>query len=225
MNEFKTLNIISLVLILIALASVSTVATSDLGVYAQDSDIQLFQTCDSCSYVNLESVYFPNGSVKTFNSLMTKDSYTFNYSFSDSSQLGEYKYFVCGDKLGVLNCESVVFSVNTNGSKTDNGFNVFIMIIGTFIFIWTMLKISLNLDSEHFILKLLLTIISFILGLATINLGLVAMGGSFSLAVVNASNTIYGVSMLITYLFFAYISLYYIWKLFDWINENFIKRK
>jgi len=217
----KTVLFIFLLLIL----SSFTFATSDLGVYSQGSNIQLLQTCDSCSYVNLESVYFPNGSVETVGVLMTKDSYTFNYSFLDSSQLGEYKYFVCGDKFGGLSCEDVVFSVNVSGSKVDDGFGVFVMIFGTFIFIWTMLKISINLDKEHFILKLLLTIISFILGLATINLGLVAMSGSFSVVVINAANTIYRVSMLITYLFFAYISLYYLIHLFMWINENFIKRK
>ena len=115
-------------------------------------------------------------------------------------------------------------------SYDDDGrefnFNSLIMLLAGFLMIGVMLKISYNLEEEHILLKLFLTIISFLLGVACINLGLTTIVNSFpSSAIVNASTTIYRVVMTAIYLFFAYITIYYVWRLLNYINDEFIKRK
>ena len=52
--------LVFIMVLIVCLVSVS--AVSDLGVFKKDSTINLFQTCDSCSYVNLDSVVLPDSS-------------------------------------------------------------------------------------------------------------------------------------------------------------------
>jgi len=66
-----------------------------------DSQIQLIQKCPSCSFVNITSITYPNGTV-FLNEEMEQDasSTNFNFTLPDSSQLGLISYGVIGDKDG-----------------------------------------------------------------------------------------------------------------------------
>ncbi len=50
----------------------SSLIASDLGVFKINSTIQLYQSCENCTFVNLSSVKLPNGSVLFYNLEMTK---------------------------------------------------------------------------------------------------------------------------------------------------------
>ncbi len=106
----RIIGLIALLLLLVSGVS----AISDIGVFKQGEVVQLIQICDSCSFVNLDSVSLPDGEIIIFNESMTRASFTYNFSFSDTSQLGVYTYFVCGDK-SVLVCESLTFEVTPSG--------------------------------------------------------------------------------------------------------------
>lgn len=64
-----------------------------------NTEIQLIQKCPSCSYVNLTSISYPNGTI-FLNEEMTKQGINFNYTLPDSSQTGKLSYGVIGDKDG-----------------------------------------------------------------------------------------------------------------------------
>jgi len=67
--------------------------------FEQDTKIELIQKCPSCSYVNITSISYPNGTI-FFNELMTKTDTNFNYTLPDSSQRGRVLYSTIGDKNG-----------------------------------------------------------------------------------------------------------------------------
>lgn len=65
-----------------------------------NTEIQLIQKCPSCSFVNLTSISYPNGTI-FLNEEMTQNGINFNYTLPDSSQTGKLSYGVIGDKNGI----------------------------------------------------------------------------------------------------------------------------
>lgn len=110
MNKLFTILFLSMFLISF------TSALDNLGTFEVDKEFNLMQICfDSCTYVNLTSVQYPNGTLKNYNNAMDQNGYNFNYSFS-TNLTGNYYYTVCGDKDGVR-CERIAFSVTYNGKE------------------------------------------------------------------------------------------------------------
>lgn len=115
---------------------------SNLGVMKQNSCFDLYQTCNDCTWVNLTSIKYPNGTIETFNLYMTKKNQNFNYSFCNSSQAGAYTYTVCGDKGGVYMCEVLGLTVSPSGtvlSSAQSTTYILIFIIAFFIFLGLMI--------------------------------------------------------------------------------------
>lgn len=108
---------------------------SYLGTFKQRDTINLMQTCDSCTYVNLSSITYPNSNVDFFNTAMTKQGYEFNYSFSNTSQLECYSYKVCGDKDGTLRCESISFKITPSGEEGTLWIYLVAFVIGFFLIV------------------------------------------------------------------------------------------
>jgi len=109
----------------------SSLIASDLGVFKINSTIQLYQSCENCTFVNLSSVKLPNGSVLFYNLEMTKNAQDYNYSFNSTDLLGEYMYNVCGNKDGDLECEDIGFYITKTGFEetTSNSILHFVLII------------------------------------------------------------------------------------------------
>jgi len=78
-------------------------ATSSLGTVKQ--------------YVNLTSIKYPNVSIDLMNLAMTKTNSEYNYTFCNTSQIGEHFYTVVGDKDGVQSTETISFEVTPNGKE------------------------------------------------------------------------------------------------------------
>ena len=96
-------------------------ATSSLGNIKQGDCIDLFQSCPSCSYVNLTSMKYPNGSINFVNLEMTKSDINYNYTFCSTNTTGEYFYTVKGDKDGTETIETINFEVTPNGKENPSG--------------------------------------------------------------------------------------------------------
>ena len=84
---------------------------SFLGRFDQGAIINLIQTCDSCTYVNLSTITFPDATQLVINDVMTKNGVNYNYSFSNTTATGCYFYSVYGDKDGTLQSEVIGFEV------------------------------------------------------------------------------------------------------------------
>ena len=94
-----------------------TSATLGLGIVKQNDCINLYQTCPSCSYVNLTVIKYPNASIETTNLAMTKSNSEYTYTFCNTTTIGEYFYTVEGDKDGTISTETISFEVTPNGKE------------------------------------------------------------------------------------------------------------
>ncbi|KKN12728.1 hypothetical protein LCGC14_1013640 [marine sediment metagenome] len=81
--------------------------------------INLLQTCENCTFMNLTQVIAtsPNSIyvLQPGQFSMTKNDQNYNYTFLNTSLTGTYIYSTCGDLDGVLECGSVRFIVNNTG--------------------------------------------------------------------------------------------------------------
>lgn len=88
-NFNKTFAYYSISLILLIL--VMGFASGDLGTFKQGDCIQI-KTILNATSVNISSISYPNSSIALTNVVMTKNLYTFNYSFCDTNTSGTYTY-------------------------------------------------------------------------------------------------------------------------------------
>lgn len=107
----KLLLTILLGIFLITLVS----AISSLGTVKQNDCIDLYQSCPSCSYVNLTAVKYPNTTIEVMDLVMTKIGTEYNYTFCSTDTTGEYFYTVKGDKNGIETSETISFEVTPLG--------------------------------------------------------------------------------------------------------------
>jgi hypothetical protein len=108
---------------------------SNLGTMKMNTCFDLYQTCDDCSYVNLTSIKYPDGTTDILNLGMTKTNQNFNYSFCNTTAIGDYTYTTCGDKDGVYTCEVIGFSVSPSGFVGTLGFYILILVLSAGVII------------------------------------------------------------------------------------------
>lgn len=139
----KILTILLLGIFLINLSS----AIDCWGTFKQNTEIQLIQKCPSCSYVNITSITYPNGTV-FLNEEMTKSETNFNFTLPDSSQEGIISYSTIGDKNGASppNYEDLCIEITRTGSSVETGESI--MYIAILIFILLFLGITLYIAIE-----------------------------------------------------------------------------
>lgn len=104
---------------------------SFLGQFDLNQNITLKQSCDSCSFVNLSSVTYPNGTLQSFNIQMIKNGIDYLTYFSGTDTFGCYSYNVLGDKDGVNTAETVDFLVGnelTTGRAVSYGGFILILL-------------------------------------------------------------------------------------------------
>jgi hypothetical protein len=105
------------------------------GEFEMNTEIQLIQKCPSCSYTNLTSISYPNGTV-FYNVEMEKNGVNFNYTLPDSSQQGIISYGVIGDKNGISppKEETLCILLTPTGNSIDTGESL--------IYIWILIILA-----------------------------------------------------------------------------------
>jgi len=107
----------------------------------QGTNIELIQKCDSCTFNNVTSITYPNGSNIIINEFMTKDGIEYNYTLPDNTQLGKLIYSTVGDKDGASPPKQQTLCINITPSGKSGAENIifFVLVLGllytlTFIF-------------------------------------------------------------------------------------------
>lgn len=104
-------------------------ANSNLGTIKQSDCVTLYQTCPLCSYVNLTGIKYPNGTSIIYNIGFIKSGTEYTYNFCNTSQIGDYTYFVLGDKDGNQVTEGIDFKVTPSGSSSNLGFYIIVILL------------------------------------------------------------------------------------------------
>lgn len=118
MENKTNLGIFLFTLLLISFSS----AIECEGTFKQDTEINLLQKCPSCTFVNITSITYPNGTV-FFNDEMQQNGTNFNFTLPDSSQEGRITYGTIGDKNGVSPpaFEELCIEITKTGTSVGTG--------------------------------------------------------------------------------------------------------
>ena len=144
------------------LMSFTSAAISDLGTFKQDECIELPQSCTSCTYNNISKILYPNSSIALGEAAMTKDGNEYNYTFCNTSALGEYVINGHGDLDGTDTIWNYGFAVSYTGKELSSASSTFyIILFAIFIFLFIITILGINklpnsnaTDDEGVIIKI-----------------------------------------------------------------------
>lgn len=147
----------------------------------QYKPIELYQTCNNCTYCNVTAIKFPDHHDLVIEKVMVQSESYFNYSLDsgNTTQLGEYQYcYECGNNVDVATgCIPFIISSTGTNLETSQAIIYFIFLlaaVGTFAFcFYYAVKIEWKhtADEEGFIigvndlryLKIFLSVICYVL--------------------------------------------------------------
>jgi len=106
-----------LIILFLGMFMFSMVSAESIGTVKVGDSIEITNYCKdaSCTYMNLTSITYPNGTVENINSAMTKNGQNFNYTYTPSV-IGVYSFNTCGNPSGTPICDSDTFEVTVSGS-------------------------------------------------------------------------------------------------------------
>lgn len=133
-----------LALTIICMVFIPLVLAENIGTFKQYDCISLHQICSNCTFVNITSIKYPNGQVVNINSVMTKVGTDYNYTFCNSSDLGNYLYNTCGNKDGTFVCENLEYTITTTGDTQGNTLPIFLLILA-----FVLMGISIFTSNEY----------------------------------------------------------------------------
>ena len=142
-KELK-MNRILLTLIL-GLFLISFISAESIGTFKQNQNVTLPQLCSTCTYINITSITYPNGSLIISNIAMTKDGSYFTYNLTNdyTTTLGTYGVNGIGNDVDCSASGCVwayTFEITPNGlsQSTSQGIGsaifLVLMIILMFVF-------------------------------------------------------------------------------------------
>lgn len=119
-KKILTLLIISTFLLM---GSVSAFGYEDvsLGRFTNNHCVQIQQTCEGCTYLNITSIIYPNSTKAVSNVEMIQDGSDFSYEFCSTSLNGQYFVNYKGDENGTDSITKNWFDVTQNGKENPSG--------------------------------------------------------------------------------------------------------
>jgi len=209
-NNMKQHKVTIILGFIVALLLIQT-ASALLGTYQKNSDVDLIQTCNNCTYCNITSVKYPNGTDIFKQSIsMNKDGTYYNYLLGGTniSVIGTYTYYYdCGNPSERVT-GGIDFEITITGDETPEGTSF--ILTGIFIIIfgigWFFLFLSMQMQEPGPKIFFLLASFVFILGSLV-----VAMVVGFDSNLTEGVNTTIKIIMfafgLIFFTVFAYIMI------------------
>ena len=198
-------------------------ATALLGTYQVETDVDLIQTCNNCTYCNLTSIKYPNGTNILTNVEMNKNTTYYNYVLAGGNitTVGTYTYYYdCGNDAESIT-GGINFEVTITGDETPEGLSY--IIAGIFIIVfgigWFFLFLSLQMQEPG--PKIFFLLASFVFLLGSLALALVV---GFDSNLTESINTTIRVLMfsfgLIFFVVFAYIMIKQTVMVLDLMREK-----
>lgn len=138
--------ILLLLMFSIVLFGVVSGAIENLGTFEQGTNVTLIQTCSDCTYNNISSVEYPNGTVAIFNQTMARDGTRYTFIFTNTSTLGTYAVHGYGDPSGTIDDWNYFFDVSYRGGDSlSSGQGVlYLSLIIIFLFFFVLMIFAIN---------------------------------------------------------------------------------
>jgi len=184
------------------ISSVSALPT--LGTFQQNKCINLVQTCDNCTYVNLTSVQFPNSSIQNYGVNMQKNSTYYNITFCNTELIGTYIINTVGDDDGFITTGSYSLEVTSTGEQVSLSNSIIVIVFLILAAIFLVLAYSFN--KEHWILKTFFNFCAVGMGILAINSARIIASESANLGKMGFTGLV--VMITVFSIFFIYIFVY-----------------
>lgn len=192
-----------------------------LGTFTVNQEINLSQVCASCTYVTLEKIKFPDSSEVFINTNMIKEGATYYYTFSDTTQFGEYIVTTCGDLNSVYTCTNYNFFVTSNGQVYSSSQSLALLpMLGLAALLFA---IGYTFSREKWKMKSFFYLSAVLVLVLTINSTLIMFSTSPSLQSMGQIALILGIVVFIIYL--LYIFIHYLIELFTKLRESKKRRR
>lgn len=180
------------------------------GVYAEiqtlpnvkvNTCVNIPQTCNNCTYVNVTAITVQNSQTYYINKAMEKTGSHYNYTFCNNTLLGTYIVETCGDPNGASYCPPPFSYIVNNMGESFNLFDVilvvtFLTLAGIIFFIGNTFK------PEQYIIKTSFYIMALLFGLLAINSARIIVSESVNL------NLMSNVGLTLSVVIFLFMVLY-----------------
>lgn len=117
-----------ILIVLMAMMPFISASIENIGSVKQYDCISLPQTCN-CTWNNITTVMYPNKTYITINQAMTGDGTYFNFTFCNTTDLGQYFVNGIGNKDGISTTFNYYFTVTPTGMSGNIGFYIFLSIV------------------------------------------------------------------------------------------------
>lgn len=193
-----------LVVVVILISNVSAIQT--LGTFQQDTTINLMQGCDNSTYSNITRITIPPINQFAIDSETSMDSSgdNYNYSFSNTSAIGQYIIYGHCDEDGVDTEWVYDLWITTTGNRVSLSNSiiviVFLLLAGLFLFL------SNSFNQEHWILKTFFNFGAVCMGILAVNSAKIIASESVNLGKMGTAGLM--VMVVVFSIFFIYIFVY-----------------
>ena len=109
---------------LLLLSPLINAEQESLGLFKQGECVPIIQICGDCTYVNISSVLINNiegSKLIIINEEMTKTGPLYNYSFCNTTTLGEYNVNGIGDPKGIIEPYAYNWYITPTGKDFELG--------------------------------------------------------------------------------------------------------
>lgn len=210
----------TLLLLVFTLILISSVIATEqsLGTFQKNACLDLKQTCGNCTWINVTSVSYPNGTTLSFNAAMADigGGIYINHTCSHSSIIGHYTYDTLGNPDGSIVSQPVGYDITESGDTFDltQGF----FIIGLIGIIALFVAIGLSFSKEKWKIRSLFFMAALFMGIILLNSIRIMAGSSIKLSSMAGTGLIVGIIVLS--FMFLYMLIYYTIELFKYFKEK-----
>lgn len=135
-RQGATIFILLIVSSIIFISGIASAQTTSLGIFKQGECINLVQSCSNCTTNIITNVLYPNSSIAMGTVTMsTTDSLYYNYTFCNTTALGQYLVNGYGDVDGVNTNWVYDFTVSMNGKGVPSELVIVLFIIAFVIIV------------------------------------------------------------------------------------------
>lgn len=101
------------------------------GTFLQGSCVALRQTCGNCTYVNITKITAPDSSIiLSGNNPMTKSDTSYNYTFCNTSQIGQYIVDWKANPDGITSANNYDFFITLTGTSPSSAQSIIYFVVG-----------------------------------------------------------------------------------------------
>ena len=194
-----------------------------LGTYKQNSCITLPQICASCTYAKISSIVSPNQTLYGVGDTYTKTGTFYNYTFCNTSELGNYKVNGYFDIEGVDQVFSYIFIITTAGNSSGTSNSIFnigiILAVISVMFLFGYFGMKL-LDSSipHF--GYILLGVSAMLSIGILYYGVLLAQELTSSSILGIQGGFYGVIFMVVAIIFVLATIFVLISYIKQFNEK-----